>query len=49
MAEILKLLTRNLGKANSTNVDAYMASGDDPLHDGTPPDDARAGPGRGEG
>ena len=32
MAEILKLLTRNLGKANSTNVDAYMASGGyDPL------------------
>jgi NADH-quinone oxidoreductase subunit F len=32
MAEILKLLTRNMGHANSTNVDAYMASGGyDPL------------------
>jgi NADH-quinone oxidoreductase subunit F len=27
MVEVLKLLTRNVGKANSTNVDAYMASG----------------------
>ena len=32
MAELLKLLTRNVGRANSTNVDAYMASGGyDPL------------------
>jgi len=32
MAELMKLLTRNVGKANSTNVDAYMASGGyDPL------------------
>ncbi len=27
MAELMKLLTRNVGKANSTNVDSYMASG----------------------
>ena len=27
MVEVQKLLTRNVGKANSTNVDAYMASG----------------------
>jgi NADH-quinone oxidoreductase subunit F len=27
MAEALKLLTRNVGKANSTNADAYMAAG----------------------
>ncbi|MEW5765542.1 MAG: NADH-quinone oxidoreductase subunit NuoF [Acidobacteriota bacterium] len=27
MAEPLKLLTRNLGKPNSTNIDTYMASG----------------------
>ena len=27
MAEVLKLLTRNMGNANSTNVDAYMAAG----------------------
>ena len=32
MADLMKLLTRNVGKANSTNVDAYMASGGyDPL------------------